>query len=69
VTVSIPKAAAKTASLEFRLEHRKLHQLRRREGRCLLCTNVRTQQPETLWPFYIRLTAAPGSMGHRVSFA
>jgi transposase len=56
VTVSIPKAAAKTASLEFRLDRQKLRRVRRHEGRYLLRTNLGTQQPETLWRFYVQLT-------------
>ena len=56
-----PKARAtkqgkKTASLEFRLDRAKLRQVRRREGRYLLRTNLDAQQPERLWTFYIQLT-------------
>lgn len=56
VKVSIPKAAATTASLEFRLDRHKLRQVRRREGRYLLRTNIASQAPDTLWRFYIQLT-------------
>jgi transposase len=56
VRVSIPKQAATTASLEFTLDRAKLRQVRRREGRYLLRTNLTARQPETLWSFYIQLT-------------
>ena len=56
VKVSIPKAAITTASLEFRLDRQKLRQVRRREGRYLLRTNLGSQAPQTLWRFYIQLT-------------
>ena len=56
VRVSLPKEVATTASLEFRLDRAKLRQVRRREGRYLLRTNLTAQQPEALWSFYIQLT-------------
>lgn len=56
VQVTIPKASAKTASLEFRLDRARLRQVRRREGRYLLRTNLGAQEPERLWTFYIQLT-------------
>lgn len=56
VRVSTPAQAAKTASLEFRLDRDKLRQVRRREGRYLLRTNLTAHQPEVLWTFYIQLT-------------
>jgi transposase len=54
--VSWPKEASATASLEFSLDRERLRQVRRREGRYLLRTNLTAQQPETLWTFYIQLT-------------
>jgi hypothetical protein len=51
-----PKEGQKPASLEFRLNRAKLRQVRRREGRYLLRTNLDAQQPERLWTFYIQLT-------------
>ena len=54
--VTIPKEATTTASLEFALERDKLRQVRRREGRYLLRTNLAAQRPEALWSFYIQLT-------------
>ena len=56
VKVTWPKEASSTASLEFSLERERLRQVRRREGRYLLRTNLTAQQPETLWTFYIQLT-------------
>ena len=56
VKVSWPKEASTTASLEFRLDRERLRQVRRREGRYLLRTNLAAQQPQTLWTFYIQLT-------------
>jgi transposase len=56
VQVTIPKASTKTASLEFRLDRARLRQVRRREGRYLLRTNLTAGAPEQLWTFYIQLT-------------
>ena len=56
VKVTIPKNSSRTASLEFRLDRDKLRQVRRREGRYLLRTNLAAQEPERLWTFYIQLT-------------
>jgi transposase len=56
VKVSIPKAATTTASLEFTLNRERLRQVRRREGRYLLRTNLTAGQPTQLWTFYIQLT-------------
>jgi transposase len=56
VQVTIAKASVKTAKLEFRLDRARLRQLRRREGRYLLRTNLGAQEPERLWTFYIQLT-------------
>jgi len=60
-TAKRPKADAttggkKAASLEFKLDRAKLRQVRRREGRYLLRTNLDAQPPERLWTFYIQLT-------------
>jgi len=56
VKVSIPKQATTTASLEFALDRGKLRQVRRREGRYLLRTNLTAGEPTQLWTFYIQLT-------------
>ena len=54
--MSIPKDASTTASLEFKLDRNKLRQVRRREGRYLLRTNLTAGEPTQLWTFYIQLT-------------
>ncbi|MGL6111687.1 MAG: IS1634 family transposase [Rubrivivax sp.] len=56
VKVTVPKSVAKTASLQFRLDRDKLRQVRAREGRYLLRTNLTAGAPEQLWTFYIQLT-------------
>ena len=59
-STATPKAGVtkekKTARLEFRLDRAKLRQVRQREGRYLLRTNLDAQQPARLWSFYIQLT-------------
>ena len=45
IKVAIPKDSATTASLEFKLDRAKLRQVRRREGRYLLRTNLAAQDP------------------------
>ena len=56
IKVEIPKSRTSKARFEFRLQRDKLRQVRRREGRYLLRTNLAAQQPERLWTFYIQLT-------------
>jgi hypothetical protein len=56
VKVTWPKDAAGTASLEFELDRHKLRQVRSREGRYLLRTNLTVHEPDALWIFYIQLT-------------
>ncbi|MDH3461613.1 MAG: IS1634 family transposase [Burkholderiaceae bacterium] len=55
VKVSIPKQTG-SASFEFALDRAKLRQIRGREGRYLLRTNLRAEQPEQLWSMYVQLT-------------
>ena len=43
-------------SFTFRLQKKKLHQVRRREGRYLLRSNLTQEQPQALWNLYIQLT-------------
>lgn len=43
------------ASFSYALNRKKLRQVRRREGRYLLRTNLCGQQPAQLWQFYIQL--------------
>lgn len=57
VKVSLSKeAATTTASLQFQLDRARLRQVRRREGRYLLRTNLTAHEPDALWTFYIQLT-------------
>ena len=57
IKVHLPQASAsKTASFEFELDRAKLRQVRRREGRYLLRTNLQGHDPAQLWSFYIQLT-------------
>jgi transposase len=58
VKLSIAKASATTttASLEFKLDRDRLRQVRRREGRYLLRTNLTAGEPTQWWRFYIQLT-------------
>ena len=42
--------------LTFQLRRDKLRQVRKREGRYLLRSNLSAQEPEKLWQFYIQLT-------------
>jgi len=56
IKVEIAKDRATTARFEFTLLRDKLRQVRRREGRYLLRTNIAAQEPQRLWTFYIQLT-------------
>jgi len=58
LTVQLPEAAdqAKAASFTFQLLKDKLRQVRRREGRYLLRTNLSDKEPAKLWQFYVQLT-------------
>ena len=51
-----PESAACGANFSFRLDRQKLRQVRRREGRYLLRTNLCGRNPQELWQFYIQLT-------------
>ncbi|MDE2158917.1 MAG: hypothetical protein KGJ30_08330 [Burkholderiales bacterium] len=55
MTVAIPQEAATTASLEVPLDRKKLRQVRRREDRYLLRTNVTAHEAAALWSLYIQL--------------
>ncbi len=50
------ESAACGAHFSFRLDRQKLRQVRRREGRYLLRTNLCARNPQELWQFYIQLT-------------
>lgn len=45
-----------TDPFSFRLDKPKLRQVRQREGRYLLRSNLRAHDPAALWPMYIQLT-------------
>jgi transposase len=48
--------ALRPPNFTFKLRKDKLRQVRRREGRYLLRSNLSGEQPEKLWSFYIQLT-------------
>jgi hypothetical protein len=58
IKVKVPGTAPniKTTSFTFELDRAKLRQVRRREGRYLLRTNLGEHDPAQLWTFYIQLT-------------
>jgi hypothetical protein len=58
IKVNVPATAPsiKTTSFTFELDRAKLRQVRRREGRYLLRTNLGGHDPAQLWTFYIQLT-------------
>lgn len=58
IKVHLPElhTSAKTASFEFKLDRARLRQVRLREGRYLLRTNLGGHDPAQLWSFYIQLT-------------
>ena len=58
VAVRVPAENEPIAPPNFRFDLRKdkLRQVRRREGRYLLRSNLSAQEPEKLWQFYIQLT-------------
>jgi len=49
------EVAAEGATFSFALNRKKLRQVRRREGRYLLRTNLCGREPAQLWQFYIQL--------------
>lgn len=51
-----PDSAVCVANFSLRLDRKKLRQVRRREGRYLLRTNLCGRDPDELWQFYIQLT-------------
>jgi transposase len=61
VTVTLPEPPEKgrrsqRTSFSFELNREKLRQVRRREGRYLLRTNLNGTDPAKLWEFYLQLT-------------
>jgi Transposase DDE domain len=70
----IPESGASPANAElqsripnfsFCLDRKKLRQVRRREGRYLLRTNLSGRNPEELWQFYIQLTEIEAAFKNR----
>ena len=57
IDIALPEAKTHSAhvSFSFRLNRQKLTEVRRREGRYLLRTNLSGQKPAQLWQFYIQL--------------
>ncbi|MBO0765945.1 MAG: transposase [Hyphomicrobiaceae bacterium] len=49
------RAGGKRSFFSFELNRKKLRQVRRREGRYLLRTNLQGQDPARLWQFYVQL--------------
>jgi Transposase DDE domain len=49
--------AEQAASFSYRLNYEKLKQVRRREGRYLLRTNLTESDPAKLWSYYLQLVA------------
>lgn len=58
VTLQVPESERemRRSNLTFALRRDQLRQVRRREGRYLLRSNLSAQAPEKLWQFYIQLT-------------
>jgi len=58
VSVEVPEVGAgiHTPTMSFKLRKDKLRQVRRREGRYLLRSNLSGEDPARLWQFYIQLT-------------
>jgi len=58
VAIGVPKAGEEINEQTFswRLRKKKLKQVRRREGRYLLRTNLTEEDPAKLWQHYIQLT-------------
>lgn len=52
IEIEVPE---KSASFTYRLDRQKLRQVRRREGRYLLRTNLTESDPAKLWQFYLQL--------------
>ena len=55
VELTAHAAPAGSASFTYRLDRDKLRQVRRREGRYLLRTNLTESDPAKLWQFYLQL--------------
>jgi len=51
-----PEQPVNAQTFTFAINRKKLRQVRRREGRYLLRSNLRGEDPAKLWEYYIRLT-------------
>ena len=56
LTLAVPAKEEALSNFRWTLRRDKLRQVRRREGRYLLRSNLSGQAPEKLWQFYIQLT-------------
>ena len=56
IQIPDPKQPVTPETFTFSLRRDKLRTVRRREGRYLLRSNLRHEDPATLWQYYIRLT-------------
>ena len=56
IQIPDPKQPITLETFTFSLRRDKLRTVRRREGRYLLRSNLRDEDPATLWQYYIRLT-------------
>jgi transposase len=58
VVMRLPKASEEVSEQTFtyKLRSKKLREVRRREGRYLLRSNLSGQDPSVLWQFYVQLT-------------
>jgi transposase len=56
IQVTEAQAVVNAQTLQFKLRTDKLRQIRRREGRYLLRSNLSGEDPARLWQFYIQLT-------------
>ena len=57
IDIAVPESKTRSVnvSFSFRLNRQKLREVRRREGRYLLRTNLSGKEPAQLWQFYIQL--------------
>ena len=57
IDIALPESKTRWANVtfSFRLNRQKLREVRRREGRYLLRTNLADREPAQLWQFYIQL--------------
>ena len=57
IDIALPESKTRWANVtfSFRLNRQKLREVRRREGRYLLRTNLSGREPAQLWQFYIQL--------------